>query len=297
MQAEGREIVVDANTVMLTSPSMSYRTAHPFGSGDRGSCLVLRPNVLREIVGRYDPERIERDPETFRFPAAHAICSPKGYLLQRLLFELLRRPNGADLMRIEETSLSLAEAAIRESFLRVEPPESPVRAATARRHREFVEAAKGMLAERFREPLRLDDLAGRLNVSSCHLARLFKRETGLPIHRYLNRLRLRSALEVLPECGRDLTNLAFNLGFSSHSHFSASFGQEFGVTPSQVQQIALSGRLPDALDRRARPPRCARKTPAQLSSARRGASLPITGPRREASAAYLVSRVSQIAAT
>jgi AraC family transcriptional regulator len=298
MQAEGRNIVVDANTVMLTSPGMLYRTAHPFGRGDRGSSLVLRPGVLREIVSRYDPARVESDPESFRFPAAHAICSPKGYLLQRLLFELLSRPNGADLMRIEETGLSLAESAIRECFRRAITPEPPVRATTARQHRECVEAAKGLLVERFREPLRLEDLALQLNVSSCHLARLFKRETGLPIHRYLNRLRLRCALEELPECGRDLTSLAFDLGFSSHSHFSASFGQEFGLTPSQVQQIAHSGHLPESFER-ARPSQPARWAGSGLSVVSTlSVALPAaSGPRREATAPYLVSRVSQRAAS
>ncbi|HXU31731.1 MAG TPA: AraC family transcriptional regulator [Thermoanaerobaculia bacterium] len=300
MQTEGRSLVVDANTVMLHSPGIPYRTAHPFGGGDRGSSLVLRPGVLREMVARYDPARVESAPETFRFPAPHAICPPKGYLLQRLLFELLSRPNGADLMRIEETGLSLAESAIRECFRRVVPVKRQARAATVRQHRECVEAAKGLLVERFREPLRLDDLALQLNVSSCHLARLFKRETGLPIHRYLNRLRLRCALEGLPECGRDLTSLAFDLGFSSHSHFSASFGQEFGLTPSQVQQIAHSGHLPESFDRRGRAPQAparwagsARSMISALSSALPAAA---TGPRREATAAYLVSRVSQSAA-
>ncbi len=300
MQAEGREIVVDANTVMLTSPGMPYRTAHPFGSGDRGSSLVLRPGVLREIVCRYDPARVESDPESFRFPSAHAICSPKGYLLQRLLFELLSRPSGADLMRIEETGLSLAEAAIRECFRRVVPTDRRVRAATVQQHRECVEAAKGLLVERFREPLRLDDLALLLNVSSCHLARLFKRETGLPIHRYLNRLRLRCALEELPECGRDLTSLAFDLGFSSHSHFSASFGQEFGLTPSQVQQIAHSGHLPESFERRGKAAQsvgrwsgAARSVLSAFSGPSGSPPAGNSGPRREATAAYLVSRVSQ----
>jgi AraC-like DNA-binding protein len=34
----------------------------------------------------------------------------------------------------------------------------------------------------------------------------------------------------------DLTALAFDLGFSSHSHFSAAFRRAFGCTPSAFRE-------------------------------------------------------------
>lgn len=40
------------------------------------------------------------------------------------------------------------------------------------------------------------------------------------------------ALERMPTYGEGLTMLALELGFSSHSHFSAAFRREFGVAPS-----------------------------------------------------------------
>ena len=59
----------------------------------------------------------------------------------------------------------------------------------------YAEDAKALLQERFREKLHLDDVARALYVSTFHLCRLFKEETGLPIHHYLTRLRLREAVE------------------------------------------------------------------------------------------------------
>ena len=50
----------------------------------------------------------------------------------------------------------------------------------------------------------------------------------MPIHRYLNRLRLRTALEYLGDSMADLSDTALSLGFSSHSHFTESFRREFG---------------------------------------------------------------------
>ena len=100
-----------------------------------------------------------------------------------------------------------------------------------------------LLSAAFAQPLTLDDVAEATAYSKYHLARLFKRETGLPIHRYLNRLRLRAALERLMEPAEDLSRLALEVGFSSHSHFTQAFRVEFGRTPSELRQTARATDL------------------------------------------------------
>lgn len=67
------------------------------------------------------------------------------------------------------------------------------------------------------------------------LARIFKARTGLSLHAYRNQLRLRSALERLREPGVDLIDIALDLGFSSHSHFTETFRRTFGKPPSAVR--------------------------------------------------------------
>src|SRR5262249_48871565 len=103
--------------------------------------------------------------------------------------------------------------------------------------------AMALLARQFREPLALADIASAVGSSPFHLCRLFRRETGLSIHRYLSRLRLRAALELLPEYNGELTRLAVDLGFSSHSHFSDVFHREFSLAPSELRRGATSARL------------------------------------------------------
>jgi AraC-like DNA-binding protein len=74
-----------------------------------------------------------------------------------------------------------------------------------------------------------------VNASPFNFARIFQQQTGLPLHRYLTHLRLRAALERLPETD-DITTLALDLGFSSHSHFTDVFRREFGKTPSEYRK-------------------------------------------------------------
>ena len=54
-------------------------------------------------------------------------------------------------------------------------------------------------------------------------------------------LRLGRALVELPNA-TDLTTLAFDLGFSSHSHFAAAFRRAFGCTPSHFRESTRSRR-------------------------------------------------------
>lgn len=240
----GQASVMDATSVMLLNPGQTYRTRHPFGCGDHGSALVVAPSVLAEIMLREAPAAV-RDTENPLFPTAVVATTARGYLLQRLLFERLRRFSRLGGIEIEEVALDLVEETIRSCY--TNRGNRRRRASTERDHRERAEAAKALLVERYREPLRLEDIASRLAISPFHLSRLFKRETGVPIHCYLNRLRLRDALSrVTAGCG-DLTDLALELGFSSHSHFTASFSREYGLPPSAILGAANSGRWRDIL--------------------------------------------------
>jgi AraC family transcriptional regulator len=72
--------------------------------------------------------------------------------------------------------------------------------------------------------------------SVFHLARIFKVRTGFSLHTYRTQLRLRAALERLREPGLDLIDIALDLGFSSHSHFTETFRRSFGKTPSAVRE-------------------------------------------------------------
>jgi AraC family transcriptional regulator len=109
---------------------------------------------------------------------------------------------------------------------------------TTRVRRNYAEDAKALLQKRFRERLRLEDVARALYVSPFHLCRLFKEETGLPIHRYLNLLRLRHALRELAQGEAELADLAIDLGFCCQSHFTRVFRKEFGVSPGEARRRA-----------------------------------------------------------
>ena len=159
-------------------------------------------------------------------------------LAQRLRLRLAgrRQPASSPFLCIhaddDETTPLLNE--LFSDFLAVDPA-SLFRRSSSRR--TLVDRAREVLAGCPGSSHRLTDLAEGLGVSVFHFARLFRAETTLSVHQYLLRLRMARALQRLSCSEVDLSRLALEIGFSSHSHFSATFHKQFGASPAQVRNL------------------------------------------------------------
>ena len=96
-----------------------------------------------------------------------------------------------------------------------------------------------MVAPRVSQRLTLTSIARAVDCSVFHLCRSFRRATGLTLHAYRDEVRLRLALERLERGERDLSRLALDLGYSSHSHFTAAFRRSFGAPPSSARKLLI----------------------------------------------------------
>jgi AraC family transcriptional regulator len=227
LHSRGKSALIDSTALLFYNPGAPYRSEHPFGCCDHGSAIVVHPSTLLDVLSHYDPAVDERGDSIFLSAYSHGLS--RAYILQRLLIRSLREPEPRDPVAVEAAVLRIL-GEVAEGYARANG--MPLRRRVLdRARRDYVEDAKALLQRSFQENLRLDDIGRALHVSTYHLCRLFKEETGVPIHRYLNQLRLRHALELIAAGEEDLSGLALSLGFSSHSHFTTSFKKEFGVTP------------------------------------------------------------------
>jgi AraC-like DNA-binding protein len=136
---------------------------------------------------------------------------------------------------VEEEGLAIFRSALRAAYQVRPGAETAQGRAAAKAESALYHRALRLVLRRFREPVRLGDLAADLQISAPHLSRLFRTHQGTSVHKTLVELRLRDSLEALRDPGADLSRLALDLGFTSHSHFSATFRRYFEVTPSQVR--------------------------------------------------------------
>ncbi|MBS7262475.1 MAG: helix-turn-helix transcriptional regulator [Eubacteriales bacterium] len=106
-----------------------------------------------------------------------------------------------------------------------------------------VAVALTYIHEHFREELRVDDLAVRVFLSPSRFKEKFRACTGFSPLKYIDWLRIRAAKDAINQNGGgSLTALAYELGFSSPSHFSYVFRRQAGVTPTQYR-AAVSRRV------------------------------------------------------
>ena len=220
----GERFVADPNVVTIYNRGQEYTREALTPGGDRSDWYGVADDVLREAVRVYDPHAADaRRPLQW----THASVSAETYFMQRRLFnDVYRGP--VDAMQVEETVLGIVDRVLTAAYGRER--QRP----TSRAHRELATDAQCAVGRCLTGDLTLRDLASALRVSVFHLCRTFRAVTGQTIHSYRMQLRVRSALERV-EGASDLSAVALALGFSSHSHFTASFRRAFGVTPSGVR--------------------------------------------------------------
>jgi AraC-like DNA-binding protein len=147
-----------------------------------------------------------------------------------------------DVLEVEELALLLAErlvqASIRERARLRDRPLRPRACDLAE-----AERLRGQLSAEPGRRHRLDTLARQVGSTPFHLCRSFRRATGTTIHRYLTQVRLHKAIDRLADGSPDLSEMALNLGFSSHSHFTALFRKHLGVPPEEIRRAARGGDI------------------------------------------------------
>lgn len=80
------------------------------------------------------------------------------------------------------------------------------------------------------------EVSKHFNVSYSYFSRTFKKIMGRSFTKYLNELRLDAAKRRLLTSDMNITEIAADVGFSSSSHFIASFKSYTGITPLQYKK-------------------------------------------------------------
>src|ERR671927_1730154 len=92
--------------------------------------------------------------------------------------------------------------------------------------------ARDAMDRAYAQPLDVPALARIAHVSPAHFTRTFRATFGETPHRYLQRRRVERAMFLLRTTGRSVTDICFDVGFTSLGTFSRTFRDIVGESPS-----------------------------------------------------------------
>lgn len=216
-----RDSVAEANQVLFFNQAEAYAVSHPVTGGDACLSLSIDEELLRELAPR--DQIAVSGPLTFH--ARQKPVDPRTQVLTALLRHGLVQ-GAAETLEAETLALTLVRRALGDR--------SPIRTVTYGK-RKLVDRAKLILSGDLARRWTLAEIAAEVGVSPVYLTQLFQQVEGVPLYRYQLRLRLARALDRLDRA-EDLTELALDLGFSSHSHFTAAFRQAYGRSPADFRR-------------------------------------------------------------
>jgi AraC-like DNA-binding protein len=220
----GDQAVADANHVLFFNAGEGYQVSHPIAGGDASLSLTLSEPLLRQLA----PASLLSRREAIGFRLQHLCIDPGTQALVAVLRHTLGNASVEPLV-----AESLALTLVRRSL----GPRTAHEPGATRSRGRLADRVKVLLASDLSRRWSLAEIAREIRASPVYLTQVFQQTEGIPLYRYHLRLRLAHALDLIARYD-DLSTLAADLGFSSHSHFSAAFRQAYGRSPTAFRQSA-----------------------------------------------------------
>jgi AraC-like DNA-binding protein len=98
-----------------------------------------------------------------------------------------------------------------------------------------------LMQENYTEEIEVEWLAREVGLSRPHFFKLFKKQMGITPNLYLNTLRAEQAISDLMTTEKSVTEISYDLGFSSQASFTRFFSSNVGIPPSDYRRVAHVG--------------------------------------------------------
>jgi two-component system response regulator YesN len=99
----------------------------------------------------------------------------------------------------------------------------------------FIKQAKAYIEQNYNTDVSLSVIGQKCNLNPSYCSQLFKKKTGKTIVQYRTEIRMKKALDLLHRSDYTITEIALLIGYTDISHFSKTFKNFFGKSPSEYR--------------------------------------------------------------
>ncbi|OUP49355.1 AraC family transcriptional regulator [Lachnoclostridium sp. An181] len=119
-----------------------------------------------------------------------------------------------------------------ESVTRENPPGS-----TLRTQNGYIAFTLQYISMHYNEKILIEDISGKLNISSRYLGKIFSEHMNLSLANYINIYRINQAIELMTSTDNSLIDIALAIGLKDSQHFSKLFYKIIGITPHKYRKM------------------------------------------------------------
>jgi two-component system response regulator YesN len=101
---------------------------------------------------------------------------------------------------------------------------------------DLIQQVVSQIKENYRLDIGIGQIAGELNVTPSYLSTLFHKKTGFTFMKYLTRIRMNKAKELLADSQLQVQQVAEQVGYYSTRHFTKLFTESVGCNPSEYKK-------------------------------------------------------------
>ncbi len=206
-----------------------------------GEVAIVFPNVVHGYVEEKD---VHGKGVFFLCPAE--ISADYCNVLQKkrpISPVLLKKDISPDLETIMQLMVSEndrgADPAVLRAYMQVVLariiPALELRDARERGMRSTLYQLLSYLAQHCTEPVTLEDLATKFDLSVSYISHMFSEMVGINFRSYINALRLLRATRMLKCTDKPVTCICYECGFESQRTFNRAFREHYGVTPTEYR--------------------------------------------------------------
>jgi len=106
--------------------------------------------------------------------------------------------------------------------------------------KEFIEKVLSYIHERIGDPdLNVESLASQLNLSRSQFYRKIKALTNQTANEFIRNIRLLKAKQIIETGNSNISEVCYQVGFSSPSYFTKCFKSHFGILPKEIESTKL----------------------------------------------------------
>lgn len=98
-----------------------------------------------------------------------------------------------------------------------------------------VEAVKKYIAKNYHEDIGVEQLAGAVDLTPSYLSHIFKKETGENLGKFIKKVRMEKARDMLENSYEKIVNISEAVGYQNVSYFCKSFREYYGISPQKFR--------------------------------------------------------------